>query len=202
MHVVLDQNRRMRSSYQFFMKGCFVLSLLATVMCAVLLYTSTHKRYIPYYATTQQGDVIPMVSLSEPLMTDERVEQWASIVARSAYSLNFASYLKQVNAVSPYFTKEGFYSYIASMKKSGFYKAVMAQHMISQAIVSGRPNLAEKYVQAGRLYWVIQLPLLVGYTTASVQNQRHYMLTLTVSRVPVLESLTGIQLVGVQLKAL
>lgn len=199
MQADFNHNNKIRLSYKFFMKGSFFMVLTATVMCAMLIYASTHRLFVPYYATTKQGDLIPMTSLSEPLMTDSRIEQWASIVSRSLYSMDFSTYLQQVNALQPYFTSAGFKSYVQSMKTSGFYKSMMSGHMISQAIVRGRPNLAMKYVQGGKLYWVVQLPLLIGYTTASTVDQRSYMLTLTISRVPVLDSTTGIQVVGATL---
>ena len=54
--------------------------------------------------------------------------------------------------------------------------------------------IINSFVLYGRHNWVIQLPMLVSFESASEHRRVHVLVTMRVQRVPVLDSEKGIQI--------
>jgi len=133
-------------------------------------------------------------SLSEPVVTKSYLLQWASLSAQMSYNLNFTDYKKQIQSVSPYFTANGFAKYQQALKSSGLLDTVINKKVMMSAIVSGDAVIASDFVEHGRRNWIVQLPMLVTFQSASETKHIHTYVTMRIQRVPVIGANNGIQI--------
>ena len=189
-----QKNLLYRDHYRVALGGTVFMVLLCVLLTVVFVFMNISQRQAKYYATTTTGLVIPLHSLSEPVITKSYMLQWASLATRAAYNLNFTDYDQQLIAANQYFTPDGFVKFKAALDKSGFLKTLISKKLIMSAIVSGDPVILHNYIEDGRQNWVIQLPLLLTFVSASEKTHMHMVVTLRVQRVPTLGARNGIQI--------
>lgn len=189
-----QKNSLYRDHYRMALGGTIFLAILCVCLSAMFVMMTLTQPQPKYYATTTTGEVIPLQSLSEPVVTHTYLLQWASLAARAAYNLDFVNYKSQLQAVNPYFTPDGFQKLQTAFNSSGLLDTLIQKKLIMTAIVSGDPVIIQDFVLYGRHNWVIQLPLLVSFESASEHRRVHVMVTMRVERVPVLDSEKGIQI--------
>ena len=145
-----------------------------------------------YYASTTTGEVVPIESLSSPVVTPEFIQQWATTVARSVYNINFLEYQKQLGLAKPYFTDDGWIAFQDAITASGLLNTIQAKKLYLSTVVNGPVVIVKRYISGGRYSWDVQLPLLILYTSSSTNVKRQIYVSMTIKRVPELEISRGI----------
>ncbi len=181
-----------RDRYRALLKYLTIAGLIAVALCFVLLAQLLTRGEPNYFATTTTGRVIPLTSLSEPVVTSKYIVQWASAATRSVLNLNFDSYQGQLQQSEGYFTASGWQSLRAALNSSGMLNTITSQKLDASAIVSGDAVILDREVIHGRYTWRLQLPVLVTYTSASTSVQAQFIVTMNVQRVPVLNAEKGL----------
>ena len=194
MESQYQKNNLYRDHYRMALGGTIFLGIICACLVALFIMMTLTTEQPKYYATTTTGEVIPLQSLSEPVITNSYLLQWASLATRAAYNLDFTNYQSELQAASPFFTPDGFQKLQAAFNSSGLLDTVVQKKLIMSAIVSGAPIIINSFVLYGRHNWVIQLPLLVSFESASEHRRVHVLVTMRVQRVPVLDSEKGIQI--------
>ena len=167
-------------------------TLLASVLLnGALGWALVHKRPV-YFAATNDGRILPLVALSRPAMEDRAVISWATTVATSAYSYDFVNWRSALSGLSPDFTKEGFSSFIGSLKASGNLKLVSDNRMVAAAVPTEAGVIVAKGLLKGVYVWKIQVPILVTYQAAKSSVSQNLLVTLMVVRRSVLSHPKGL----------
>ncbi len=168
------------------------VALLASVLLnGALGWALLHKTPV-YFAATADGRILPLVALSRPAMSDRAVVSWATNVATSAYSYDFVNWRKALSGLSPDFTKEGFASFIGSLKASGNLKLVSDNRMVASAVPTEAGVIVAKGLLKGVYVWKIQVPILVTYQAAKSSATQNLLVTLMVVRRSVLAHPKGL----------
>lgn len=183
-----------RNSYRKALSVAILLSGSAAVLGAILVMMSWREPQPQYYATTTNGVVAPLYSLSEPVLTSQFILEWASLAARKSFNLDFVHYQDQLNAAKPYFTPDGWSKFQGALKSSGMLDMVTGKKVVMSAIVSGAPVVLSQSVIHGRYTWTIQLPVLLSFSSTSENRKMRYILTMNVQRVPTLDAAQGVQI--------
>lgn len=194
-HLAFEKNNLYRDHYRRALKFVVMLSVSAVILTAVLAYQCLRTPTLKYYATTTEGRVIPLYSLSQPVITNSYLLQWASLAARGAFNLDFTHYQAQMAQAKPYFTSDGWQKFSAAMKSSGLLDTVINKKLIMSAVVAKAPVILFRGVVQGRFTWRIQLPLLVNFESASENSSaQHWLVTMNIQRVPTLTAPKGIEI--------
>lgn len=188
----LRRNNFYRNQYRRMVTILIIMLFIGAGLMTSLVLLLWSAPAAKYYASTTTGNVVPIESLGSPVVTMPFVEQWSSLVVRSAYSLNFLHYPQQLKKARTFFTPEGWASFEAALKGSGYIAAIKQDKLSVSTVVNGPVVMVNRYVSHGRYTWVVQMPLLVLYTSASQQIKRQFYVTLTIKRVPELEVARGI----------
>lgn len=183
-----------RNSYRKALGGAMLLSLSAAVLAAILVMMSWREPQPDYYASTTNGVVVPLHSLSQPVLTSQYILEWASLAARKAFNLDFVHYEDQMNEAKPYFTQDGWDKFQEALKSSGLLDTVISKKVVMSAIVSGTPVVLSRALIHGRFTWTMQLPILVSFTSSSEIQKRQFIITMNVQRVPSLDAPQGVQI--------
>lgn len=192
------KNNLYRDHYKMALNAAIFMGIVCALLSVVLAMVSLYPTKAKYYATTTTGIIVPLHSLSEPVVTSPYLLQWASLAAKASYNLDFNNYDQQVLAAKPYFTADGFLKYQQALKSSGLLDTVKDQKVMMSAIVSGDPVIIRQFVESGRYNWVVQLPMLVTFQSASETKRMHTLVTMRIQRVPVLSADNGIQISNYQ----
>ncbi|MGL3709425.1 type IVB secretion system apparatus protein IcmL/DotI [Leptospirillum ferriphilum] len=186
-HFYRDKYRRTADT-NLTLSVCLLVSV-GTNAC--LGWAVLHKRPV-YFAATNDGRILPLVALSRPAMEDRTVVSWATTVATAAYSYDFVNWRKALSGLSTDFTKEGFSSFIGSLKSSGNLKLVEENRMVASAVPTEAGVVVAKGLLKGIYVWKIQVPILVTYQAARSSVSQNLLVTLLVVRRSVLSHPKGL----------
>lgn len=184
-----------RERYQRVLTWLVIMGLLGVVLAITLGYMVYKPGHHKYYASTTTGVVERMYPLSEPVITQKFLLQWASLSTRTALNLSFTDYQNQMAQAKDYFTPDGWDKFKAALQSSGLLGTVIQQKLIMSAIVSGTPVVINSGVVNGRYTWRVQLPLLVTFNSTSTAR-KDMLITMDIQRVPVLGAKKGIEIAG------
>ena len=135
-----------RNRYRSMMKwNVFLLfSSFLLLMCVIGAY---YFRSNPkYFVSTTNGLVIPIYSLTEPVVTLPYIQKWSASAMRSAFNLNFLNYEKQLAASSSYFTPEGWSAFRAALESAGILTDLPARKLYMTAFVNGTVRVIDRLI--------------------------------------------------------
>lgn len=192
--IALQKNNLYRDHYRRVMKWLVLMIVIALGLGGVLAFQLWTKPQPKYFATTTTGTIVPLQSLSMPVVTNDYLLQWAELAARDCYNLNFVDYDKQLQDASTNFTPEGWNSVMAAFKSAGIIDSLKANKLFMAAVVNGPAVILDQEVIHNHYTWRVQLPLLVTYTSSSQQRKANYVVTMDIMRVPVIDAAKSIQI--------
>lgn len=192
--LALQKNNFYRDNYRRALFILMIMILICLAFSVILSYQILSTPKAKYYATTTTGNVIPLYSLSMPVVTNNYLLQWAGLAARACYNLDFVHYPRQLKTASAYFTSSGWSALVNAMKASGVLKSLQKNKLYMNAVVSGPAVILDEEIIHGRYSWRVQLPLLVTYTSANENRKAGFLVTMDIMRVPVLNAEKGIQI--------
>ena len=183
--TVLSRNDFYRDAYR---RVVFALTLLFFLDCGLAI-AIVFKYFNPpepqYFATTPEGVIIQIHSLSDPTVTDSYVTQWAANAVRLAFSTDYIHWQRQLQDASVNFTPDGWTYFLNALKASNNLDTLTNLKMVSSAALTEAPKITEKGVIGGRYVWKIQMPILVTYTDGKQNIPMTWNVTLIVVRMPV-----------------
>ncbi len=189
------KNYFFRDSYRRLLNLLVLLLWVAVALSTTLAFLMITPGTPKYYASSTMGEIYDLHALSEPVVTDDFVLKWASMLATSVYNLNFNSYESQLEASRPKFTENGWQAMQQSLN-SGLIASIKANKLIVSSVVNGAPVISMRAVIHHRYTWVVEFPLLLTYQSASQVKKQTLHVQVRVMRVPVLDVPHGIQCDG------
>ena len=181
---IVFRNEMYRDRYRTLSTGMKVGAgalLGSIVLNAALAWALVHRGPV-YFATSDDGRILPLTPLSQPVLSDRRIVLFATRVAVGAYSYDFMNWRKTLPALSRSFTKPGFDSFVLSLKSSGNLTQVVNNRMVVDAVPTGAGVVVAKGQVRGVYEWKVQVPLLVSFQTATGTVSQHLLVTLLLVR--------------------
>lgn len=192
VQLVMERNEFYRINYRWVIGGLFLAVLMILALLGVIYYQVTHPSSYQYFATTDDGKILPILPLSQPNMSDDDVLVWANNAAVAAYTYNYVNFRQELQAASEFFTPAGWRKFVRALQDSNNLDAVRIKRLIVTAQPTGAPVLVSKGVSGGVFVWRIQVPLLVTYINPPQFAQQSILVSMLISRIPNLNSAQGI----------
>lgn len=183
--LILHRNAFYRDAYRRVLCVLFLLLIVNAILALAIGYKVTHPPVPQYFSMTPDGRMISQNPLNDPAVSDDFVLQWASNALRKSFSLDYMHWRDQLQTASNYFTPEGWKYFLQSLKQSNNLTTLTNLKMVSDAQITGAPQIMEKAVLNGVYAWKIQIPILVNYSNVERNIQMPMEITLIVLRVPV-----------------
>ncbi len=185
LELVMLRNAFYRDAYR---RVVLLVILLFFVNCGlavaiVINYLNPPKPQ--YFATTAQGQIINIHKLTDPVVTDSYVLQWASNAVRQAFSADYIHWRKQLQDASANFTPDGWRYFLSALKSSNNLNTLVDMKMVSGAQLTSAPEITQKMVINGHYVWKLQMPLLITYTDGKQTINMPWNVTVIVARMPV-----------------
>lgn len=190
---VVVRNEFYRDGYRSLLRLSLLLSLIILGLLGAMYFViQTHQPENRYFATTEDGRLVPMVALNEPNLSTPALMSWVAQSATEVMTFGFNDYRRRLQESSRSFTRRGWESFTQALQKSRIIEMVEANQQVVTAAPQGAPIVVSEGLVAGRYQWQIQLPLILTYQSGARTRTDKLLVTLVVVRVPRLESPNGV----------
>lgn len=192
LQVVRLRNEFYRDNYRKVVAGLLLSFLIILMLVAAIFYIVTHPPAPRYFATTNDGRIVPLIPFNRPNLNNPAVLEWANTAAKAIHNYNFVNYREALQEAGNYFTADGRENFLDAIKKSNNLQAVISKKLIVSAVATGVPVIAEQGIRFGRYTWKVQIPMLTTFQSASEVSQQQVIVTMIIVRVSPLISPHGI----------
>jgi intracellular multiplication protein IcmL len=191
-HVVV-RNEFYRDGYRLALRVAVIQAfIIFGLIGAMFLIISVHQPENRYFATTEDGRLIPMVPLSEPNLSTPALLSWSAQAVSETMSFSFSNYRRNLQEASRHFTKTGWESFSKALQDARIIESVEENTQEITAVPRGAPILKFQGLVGGQYQWQVQIPMILTYISGSKTRSDNLIVTLVVVRVPRLESPNGV----------
>lgn len=191
---VVIRNQFYRDGYRTLVKvavieAIAIAGLIATFIVFLNIYTPTRT----YFATTEDGRVVPMIPLSQANLSKPALLSWAAQAASETMTFGFHDYRRRLQESSRHFTRRGWGSFTKALQDSGMIETVTSNRQVISATPRSAPTiLAEGLMPNGVYRWEVEMPMLITYELGQSRRSDSMNIRLVIVRVPKLESANGV----------
>ena len=185
LRMVMLRNAFYRDNYRRAVFALLLVLIANIVLAVTLVFQWTHPPEPQYFAATADGRIIEIHALSDPVVTDQFVLQWAVNAVRQTYSFDFVHWQKNLQDSSDAFTASGWRAFLAQLKASNNLHTLRNFHMVTSVQVTGAPKLLDHAVIDNHYAWKISLPISIKYTNGTKNIYQTAEVTLLILRQPV-----------------
>jgi intracellular multiplication protein IcmL len=187
------KNEFYRDGYRSILKLAVLQAIVIIGLIGAMFFViHAHQPENKYFATTEDGRLVPLVPLNDPNLSTPALMSWTAQAATETMTFGFNDYKRRMQESSRYFTRKGWESFTRALQASRILELVEENQQVVSAAPKGAPVLKSEGEVQGLYQWIIQQPLVVTYTAGSKTRHDSLMVTLVVVRVPRLESPNGI----------
>lgn len=190
---VIVRNEFYRDGYRTLLRIAVIEAMIILALVGAMYFViQVHQPENRYFATTEDGRLVPMVALSEPNLSVPALMSWSAQAATEVMTFGFNDYKRRLQQASRNFTRLGWVSFTSALEKSRIIEMVEANGQVVSAAPASAPILISEGVVNGRYQWQVQVPLVVTYQAGSSVRDDKMLVTLLLVRVPKLESPNGV----------
>lgn len=191
--TVVIRNEFYRDGYRSLLKMTLIQSAVILGLIGVMYYiVKVNQPQHYYFATTEDGRLIPMVPLSQPNLSTPALMSWVAQATTEVMTFSFNDYRRRLQESSRNFTKRGWESFTQALQRSRIIEMVEVNQQMITAAPKGAPILQSEGLVAGRYQWVVEIPLVLTYRSGAKTSNTGLLVTVIVVRVPRLESANGV----------
>lgn len=167
VQLIVERNLFYLDSYKNAFLAMMLLLILNIALAIGVVYLWVTPPQPQYFPTTSDGRIINMHPLTDPVVTDNFVLQWTTNAIYQAFSLDYMHWRDQLQKASDYFTPSGWHGFINSLKTSNNLKSLVDLKLVSNATVTGTPEILKEEVVDNHYAWKVKVPLLVTYNSSN-----------------------------------
>lgn len=184
LETVTARRNFYRDNYRRVVAILLFMVLITLILLFLVYYLATNRPEPKYFATSADGRIIPLYPLTAPMVSDSALLQWANQAAVAAYTYNFATFRKELQDASEYFTPDGWKDFETALISSRNLETVINKKLVVTAVATGAPVILDRGILNGHYSWKVQMPVLVTYESASTTIQQPILVTMLITRVP------------------
>ncbi len=191
--AVVIRNEFYRDGYRSILKlAVFQSLIILALICAMFFIIYVNQPQNRYFATTEDGRLVPMTALNEPNLSTPAMMSWVAQSATEVMTFGFNDYRRRLQEASRNFTRKGWESFTQALQRSRIIEMVEANQQVVTSAPAGAPILKSEGIVQGRYQWDVQLPMILTYQAGSRTRNDNLLVTITVVRVPRLENPNGV----------
>ena len=172
-----------------------LLIIIALQLFHFKLSIKLNKAENRYFATTENGRLIPMTSLSGSTVTYQQLIYWVDKAIQSSLTLNRDNYRKELKeSANLYFSQNGWHSFTILLEKNEVLERIkLNNHINAVSVTIKEPTrIIQEEVRNGERQWTTET--LVEITSPQQKGSRVDLkkIKLVIARSPRLEQPNGI----------
>jgi len=190
---VILRNEYYRDGYRLALRVAVIQSVIIVGLIGAMFFViKVHQPENRYFATTEDGRLIPMVALTQPNLSNPALMSWVAQAATEVMTFGFSDYRRRLQESSRNFTRRGWESFTTALQQARIIDSIEANSQVVSAAPRGAPVLQREGVVNGQYQWVVQLPMVLSFQSGATTRSAKWMVTIVVVRVPRLESPNGV----------
>lgn len=191
--AVVIRNQFYRDGYRSLLKVAFLEAcIIVGLIIAIFFVIHTNQPENRYFATTEDGRLVPMVPLNQPNLSSPALMSWVAQSATEVMTFGFNDYRRRLQESSRNFTRRGWGSFTQALQRARIIEMVEANQQVVTAAPQGAPILQSEGLVNGRYQWTVQVPMIVTYQSGAKTRSDRLLVTVVVVRTPRLESPNGV----------
>lgn len=191
--AVIVRNEFYRDGYRTILRIAIIQAVVIVGLLLLMFFViANSKPQDRYFATTNDGRLVPMVALNEPNLSTPALMSWSAQAASEVMTFGFNDFRRRLQEASRHFTRSGWASFTTALENSGILETVQTSRQVVTATPRGAPILVSEGVIDGRYQWQVEIPMVVTYQAGSQERSDNLIFTLMIVRVPKLESPNGV----------
>lgn len=190
---VVTRNEYYRDGYRNLLRVAVIEAFaIIALICAMVWVVSNSKPEYRYFATTEDGRLVPMIPLNQPNLSTPALMSWVAQAATEVMTFGFNDYKRRLQEASRNFTQPGWRSFSTALDNSKIIESVTSQQQVVTAAPRGAPIITYEGEVEGRYQWLIEVPLVVTFQSGSQRRSVNYSVQVVVVRLSRLENPNGI----------
>ena len=190
---IIARHETYRAAFKVSAAANIVLAV-ATLASLAMAWSAHANRPEPrYFATREDGGIIPLVAVSRPFLNNGQVSNFAVEAVTRAMTMDFKNWRDDLAEASQYFQRpEGWNNFLAAIRDSGTLDFIRERRLISNAVANGAVIIDDGVDARGRYSWTVQIPLKITFESANERSVEEMMAEVVVSRLPTWETPTAV----------
>lgn len=191
----LLRSKTIRERYYLLMRLIYALSGLLGLAVFGLVVLAIRPINPVYFATSDDGRLVPIVPLSRPIMSNTALDNWVTTAVTKSLQISFSSYKSDIASAQQFFTPDGWKSYTTALTAGQLLDSIVTKRYNQFVVPNGAPVLisTDGAVNSdGVAYWVWQVPVSVTLVSADATGTTSHVITVTVVRIPETENPSGL----------
>lgn len=171
-----------------------LINLIGAVVILVMAFIIAGLASRPVetrFFATEGGRITPLQPLSQAVLSERQLVQFAQEAAVASYTFDFVNYRKQLSELSGYYTKEGYGEYIDALTRSNLDIVTKRKYVVS-AVASGAPIITRSGLRQGVYAWEVQMPMSVVYQSSAERADQRFVVKMMLLRMPTTENPRGV----------
>lgn len=191
--AVVIRNQFYRDGYRSLLKVALLEAVIIVgLIIAIFFVIHTNQPENRYFATTEDGRLVPMVPLNQPNLSSPALMSWVAQSATEVMTFGFNDYRRRLQESSRNFTRRGWESFTQALQRARIIEMVETNQQVVTAAPQGAPILQSEGLVNGRYQWTVQIPMIVTYQSGAKTRSDRLLVTVVVVRTPRLESPNGV----------
>lgn len=191
--AVVVRNEFYRDGYRTVLRVAVIEAIVILGLIFMMFFVVSNSRpQNVYFATTNDGRLVPMVALNEPNLSTPALMSWSAQAATEVMTFGFNDYRRRLQEASRNFTRTGWASFTNALDKSRILEMVQQNQQVVTAAPRSAPVLISEGMSNGRYQWQVEIPMVITYQAGSQTRADNLIVTLLIVRVSKLESPNGV----------
>lgn len=183
--LIVDEEKEIRR-YQKLMKWISLQTIVLAILSGVLLLgTPFFMPIYQYYARNTKQEVMKLVPLTAPNMTNRAILSWATTSITEIMTMGFGDYKTKLPEQRFRFTPEGWDAFAMTFDKLKIGEKFQQNQLVLTTVPSNTPVIVQQGPNEQHVYqWRVQMPVIMTYATNNNMSSRERaVVDLTIIRV-------------------
>ncbi len=145
-----------------------------------------------YVARYPDNTAATLFALERPNVSTKALLSWVTLAATATFTFDFVNFETQVDQLKNYFTNDGYANFSASLQNTAMLTTIQEKKLILSAVATGPAIVLTEEELGDKHSWRIQVPILVRYQSANVNETRQELVEVLVTQVPTSDAPKGI----------
>ena len=198
---LLTQTFLYKMSWPKLLGSNIVLSIALMISVVMNFVLIARKPTQQYFAVTADGRITPLIPLSQPLVSQEEVVQFAQECVTKSFSLDFVDrdIKTKLESLHSCYTDIGFKALMDAMDSSGLISKIRTGRLVSSAAATGAGVIvAEDPSDPLGFKWVVQQPISITLENQTQRRSYTFIVETAVQRIPTVDNPRGMSTAAIR----
>lgn len=191
--AVVVRNEFYRDGYRTLLRLALIQIVIIVLLVGAMFYViNIHQPEDRYFATTEDGRLIPMVALNQPNLSAAALASWVAQASTEIMTFGHNDYQRRLQESSRHFTRRGWQGFTKAIESANTISTISKNQQVVTAAPRGAPVIVSEGTVNGRYEWQVQFPLVLTYQSGAKTQNKPVIVNAKVVRVSRLESPNGV----------